>query len=327
MKLLISSKKSLNEELIIDLKHYSDGQEFILYLNKNNHLNVLETSFKNQLRLDNYFSNDTNMQPCINVDNPLLSFKLYKQIETSIHFRKYGKTIISTPKSLLLRVQPNLIVQKSKKFSLHLTDERNMEIVFTLASSGVSQPSGHLCLTPPISSNKIKPKCALMEYNQFQQKRRSSEKRLSNKEMSPNFRMESPEKTPARGLIKINEFKTPLDSKMNNSKGFQKFGSESTKVSPFSGSLSLSSNNKYNQFTISSFFATPRVPKSQNELFHTPSTQTKNKSLSSIKKNLKFSYDTNKSKEDHSDIKYIICFSNLSIHIFILYSKITNFLY
>jgi hypothetical protein len=203
-----------------------------------------------------------------------------------------------------------LISQKSKKLSIHLKDGRNMDFTFTLNSPCVPKPSEDFSFPAPISPNKKKPKSTLVDYNHFKPKRRSSVNTSSN--ISSNIQIESPVKAPSTDNIIVEEFKTPSDSKMNNAKDFLNFGTNSTKISPFSGPMSSTSKDKNNQFRISNFFATPRVPKHQINSFNTPTNKTKNLSLSSDKQNLKILNMKNNSKEQYNNIKYVICFSNLS---------------
>jgi hypothetical protein len=310
MKLLISSKSFPKQELQIDLGNHTNGQEFILYLNDQNQLNVIEITSGNQILLDNYFSTTSQTTSRFQLKTPLLLFKLFKQIETLIRFYKYGKTIISTPKNLVLRLEPSSLPKKLKKLLLYLNDGREIDLAFTLESYTTKKPLSTNSFSSLMSPINLKSNSKLIDYNQVKHRTRSNEDHPSMSNHSNDLCIESPVKETLSSQI-IEEYKTPSNYKSQEKTDFVKFGTKSTKVSPFSGSLSEISDSKNTKMVVSNLFATPRIPKNQIKSFNIPSSKAKKLFVSSDKKVSK-KFDQNiKLSEEIQNIKYIVCFSNL----------------
>ena len=310
MKLQISSPCLQTPPLLLPLWPEAGDQDFILFLDPRNRLQTQLVQAQPSLR--HFFAN---VPPIISrppPDRTLLQLQLRVGVASYLEFRNCGKTTIETINSRRLYFEaslnpaPEVVVRvrmgDSRVLGLGLVISRGQEEGLVAGpSEGILTPGPGL-LIPYVRSRFRGLKNNLNETAKL--------------EDLPEEAFISPAKTGKGSGVPEEEFKTPLDFGLKKSKGAKLRGTGSTKISGFSLSKSPSQKNTPNQDMISSFFAVPRMPQSdQVRSFNTPSSKKRSlprKSKKTQNPGQSDQLSNPKLLDEVQHIAYLICFSNLS---------------
>lgn len=291
----------------MDLRNCGAGQDFLVYLNDWNHLNVIETSMKNQLSLKNYFHNVRGFSAMKLPKLSMLWFRILDISQARFQFQNYGKTIILNSSIAQPKVEEQLTLNSPKSFHLRLDDGREIELFFQIVPKKPDHTSQAQAFPELSSQNDSSPL-----------KSPDHLPKVSKEPLSPKglgqigVDQESPFKTGLTGMTLEADFTSPLNFKQKSEGSLMKLGTKSTRVSPFGKLSSPGPKSRNGQVTISSFFATPNAPGSNQPSFNTPASKARNSCPNSHQKRSSNHIEAKALFPSSDNVKYVVCFSNLS---------------